>query len=155
MAHERGGETLAHGHLLGGLAHRIDAQHEARKVERPFVQTRDVGTIDVAQLALEAFVDDLVLLGDGELAGVLIVVLIDEFEESRERRAVLEAQTAAVAQVVHTRELGPNIGLVEVVRMVRVVRDRHGSCFVVPGLRYSCVVSIMRGADSSRRPAMS
>ena len=125
VAHHRGGEALANGNLLGGLTHRVGAQHEARKIERPFVLSGNVGTVDVAELALEAFVDDLVLLGDRELARILIVVLVDKLEEGWKRRAVLEAQATPVAQVVNTRQFLAYVGLVEILRMFRVVGDRH------------------------------
>ena len=85
----------------------------------------DVGAVDVAELALEALVDDLVLLGAGEPAGVLVVVAVDQLEQRRERGAELEAQPAAVAQVVHAGELLPEVGVVEVLGVVGVVGGRH------------------------------
>ena len=88
---------------------------------------RGVRTVDVAELALEALVDDLVLLRWGHPAGVLVVVLVDVGEERRERRAELEAELASVTQVVHPGELPANVGLVEVHRVMGVVRRGHGA----------------------------
>jgi hypothetical protein len=127
------------------------------------VLARNVGAVDVAELALEAFVDDLVLFGDRQLSRVLVVVLVDELEERRERRAVLETQTTTVAEVVDTRQLFPNVGLVEVLRMVRVVGDRQVSFLFFAGayvLRCFFVDCFFVDFDSAgrrvdRRPAES
>ena len=85
----------------------------------------DVRAVDVAELALEALVDDLVLLRRRHPAGVLIVVSVDHLEQRREGRAELEAQTASVAQVVDPRQFLADIGFVRVERMLRVVCGRH------------------------------
>src|SRR5690606_17473875 len=78
------------------------------------------------ELALEALVDDLVLLRRREPAGVLVVEAVDEREQRRERRAELEAESTTVTQVVDTRELLTHIGFVQGLGMMRVVRRRHG-----------------------------
>ena len=91
----------------------------ARSISRgkssvPLVLARHVRAVDVAELALEALVDDLVLLGRRQPAAVLVVVAVDQLEQRRERRAELEAQPAAVTQVVDPRQLLAEVGLVEV-----------------------------------------
>src|SRR3954465_2976581 len=87
---------------------------------------RDVGALDVADLALEALVDDLVLLALGELGRVLVLVPVDEVEQRREAGAQVPAQPAPVTQVVDPGELVTQVGLVEVLRVPGVVRHRHG-----------------------------
>jgi hypothetical protein len=89
------------------------------------VLVRHVGAVDVAELAVEAEIDDLVLLRRREPGRVLIVVLVDHLEQRRERVAELEAQPAAVTEVVDAGELLPEITLVHVPRVQRVVRGRH------------------------------
>ena len=91
------------------------------KSMRPLVLAGGVRAVDVAELALEALVDDLVLLGRRQPAGVLVVVPIDHLEQRRERRAELEAQPAAVAQVEDAGQLAADVGLVEVLRVLGVV----------------------------------
>ncbi len=98
--HHLGGRLVTGRLDAVGVLHRVGAQHQPREVEVPLVQLGDVRTVDVAELALEALVDDLVLFGRGESAGVLVVVLVDHLEQRRERRAELEAEPTAVAQVV-------------------------------------------------------
>ena len=85
----------------------------------------DVGALDVAELALEALVDDLILLRPGEPAGVLVVVAVDEFEQRRERAAELRAQTAPVADVEDPCQLLADVRVVEVLGVMGVVGDRH------------------------------
>ena len=60
--HQRSSWSSAHADLIVRVAHRVGAQHQAGEVERPLVQVGDVRAVDVAELALEALVDDLVLL---------------------------------------------------------------------------------------------
>jgi hypothetical protein len=83
--------------------------------------TRDVRAIDVAQLALETFVGNVVLLRRRHLARILIVMLIDVVEKRWKRWAELETQTTAMTKVVDTLKLVASVGLVEVQRMVGVV----------------------------------
>jgi hypothetical protein len=85
---------------------------------------RDVGALDVADLALEALVDDLVLLGLREL-GRIAVVAVDELEQRRERRAQVEAEATAVTEVVDPGQLVAQVTLVELLRVLRVVRGGH------------------------------
>jgi hypothetical protein len=85
-----------------------------------------VGAVDVAQLALEALVDHLILLRWCQPAGILVGVTVDELEQRRKRCTELEAQPAPVAQVVDTCQFPPDIGLVEVLRVFGVVCGRHG-----------------------------
>jgi hypothetical protein len=66
------------------------------------VQAWDVRAVDVAKLALEAFVCDVVLLSGRHLARVLIIVLVDVIKQCWKRRTKLETQTTAMAQVVYT-----------------------------------------------------
>ncbi len=89
------------------------------------MQVRGVRAVDVAQLALEALVDDLVLLGGCQSAGVLIVVTVDHLEKRRERGAELEAQPAALAQVVDPGQFVADVGFVEVLRVLGVVDRCH------------------------------
>ena len=84
-----------------------------------------VRAVDVAELAVEAEIDDLVLLVRREPRRVLIVVTIDHLEQRRERVAELEAQPAAVTEVVDAGELLAEITLVDVPRVERVVDGRH------------------------------
>ena len=120
-------ELVATGELTVAGAGLLGAQHEAGEVEVPLALARDVRAVHVAELAVEAFVDDLVLLGRAHATGVLVVVPVDVVEERRERRAELEAQATAVAQVVDPGQLLAHVDLVEVLRVERVVRRRHGS----------------------------
>jgi hypothetical protein len=89
------------------------------------VLARRVRAVDVAELALEALVDDPVLLRWREPARILVVVAVDHLEQRRERGAELEAQPAAVAQVVDPRQLAADVGLVDVEGVMRVVGGRH------------------------------
>ena len=103
------------------------AQHQPGEVQLPLVLPGDVRAVHVAELALEALVDDLVLLGRRHLGRVLVVVLVDEVEQRGERRAELEAQPAAVAQVVDPVHLLAEVGLVEVAGVEGVVGGGHRS----------------------------
>ena len=136
MTHHCRGEAVTQRHLTIGAAHLVGTQHESRKVERPFVLSRDVRTVHVAEFALKAFVDDLVLLSGCESAGVLIIMLIDHLEQRRKRRAELETQPTPMAQVVHPGEFAANVCFVEIVRVVRVIGDGH--CKVSSSLRVNC-----------------
>ena len=100
-------------------------QHQSREVDGPLVLIGHVRAVDVAELAVEAEVDDLVLLGGREPGRVLIVVPIDHLEQRRERVAELEAQPAAVTEVVDAGELLAEVTLVHVPRVERVVGRRH------------------------------
>ena len=93
----------------------------------------DVRAVDVAELAVEALVDDLVLLAGGEPGRVLVVVRVDEREQRRERRAELEAEPAAVAEVVDPGQLAAEVGLVEVLRVERVVGGGHRRASLLDG----------------------
>jgi hypothetical protein len=64
-----------------GATHGVGTQHKAREIQCPFVQAWDVRAVDVAKLALEAFVCDVVLLSGRHLARVLIIVLVDVVEQ--------------------------------------------------------------------------
>ena len=101
------------------------SQHQPREVQVPLALPRGVRAVDVAELALEALVDDAVLLGAGQPAGVLVVVAVDQLEQAGERGAEPDAQPAPVAQVEHARELLPEVGVVEVLGVVGVVGGRH------------------------------
>src|SRR3546814_5277710 len=105
----------------------LGPQHQAEEVELPLVLTRDVRAVHGAELAVEALVDDLVLLRGGELGRVLVVVVVDRREHRWERRAELEAQPAAVAQVVDPDHLLAQVRLVEVPRVERVLGGGHGT----------------------------
>src|ERR687897_700580 len=70
-------EAAADAPAPGFVQYLLGSEHEPGEVELPFVLTRDVGAVDVAELAVEALVDDLALLGPGELGGVLVVVPVD------------------------------------------------------------------------------
>jgi hypothetical protein len=96
------GHPLPERHTLL-LAHRVDPAHEPREVELPFVR-RHVGALHVAELALVALVDHLVALGVGQRRDVAVFG-VDEVEQGRERRAQVEAEPAAVAQVEDPVEL--------------------------------------------------
>ena len=48
------------------------------------MEFRNVGAVDVTEFAVEAFIDDLVLLIGSELLRVLVVVLIDKVKKSWE-----------------------------------------------------------------------
>jgi hypothetical protein len=119
------------------VPHLLGAEHEAGEVEVPLALARHVGAVDVAELAVEALVDHLVLLGAGEPGRVLVVVAVDGLEERGERVAELEAEPAAVAQVVDPGELLAEVGVVEVPRVERVVGGRHES-------------GILRGSERAR-----
>src|SRR5258706_371000 len=116
--------------LTGGVAHRVGSQHEPREVDVPVTLPGDIRAVHVAELALEALVVDLVLLGLGQIGGpmvvTVVVVAVDSGEERREGAAELGAQLAAVAKVEDPGELLTNRGLVEVPRVFRVVRRGHG-----------------------------
>ena len=144
-------------HLRGGLRarrldavlmlHRIGTQHESREIKLPLVQLRDIWAVDVAEFALEALVDDLVLLSRGHSARVAVVVPIDHLEQRRERRAKLEAQPAAMTQVIDARQFPANVSFVEIERMLGVVRDRHSGASsgrpqraASPSEKFSCVL---------------
>ena len=105
--------------------HRVGAQHQAWEVEIPLVQPGDVRTVDIAKLAIEALVDDLILLGRCQATCILIVVLVDHLEQRRKCGAELEAETTAVAQVVDPRQLFACVCLIEVLRILRIVNGSH------------------------------
>ena len=103
------------------VVHRLRAQHQPREVELPLVG-RDVRALHVAELALVALVDHLVLLRLRHRRRVA-AVLVDEVEQRREQRAQVPAESAAVAEVVDAGELLAQIGFVAVCRVPRVVDD--------------------------------
>ena len=53
------------------------SKHESREVELPIVQFRNVRTIDVTELALEAFVSNLILLLGRHEPSVLALVFVN------------------------------------------------------------------------------
>src|SRR5262245_36952905 len=67
---------------------------------------RRVGAVGVAELAGEAEVDDLALLGGDERRAVAVVMLIDGVEQAGERRAEIVAAPAAGADVVDPLRFG-------------------------------------------------
>ena len=89
------------------------------------MQAGNIGAVDVAEFALEAFINNLILLCWSQATRILIVVSIDIGKQSRKRCAVLKAQTTPVAEVVHARELFTQVGLIEVVRMIWIVSNGH------------------------------
>ena len=107
------------------MPHRVYTQHEAREVEFPLAETRDVRTVDVAEFALEALRHHLILLCRRQASGVLVLVLVDHVEQRRERRTELEAQATAVTEIEHSGHFVADVFLVRVLRVVGVVRDGH------------------------------
>ena len=94
---------------------------------------RCVRAIDVTKFALEAFVNDVVLLCGCHLARVLIIVNVDVRKKCWERRAKLEAQATSMTEVVHTLELVTSVCLVEIHRVFWVVCDCHLGSFKTLG----------------------
>ena len=92
--------------LPGRVPGRCGPQHQPREVDRQLAPAGDVGTVEVAELALEALVDHLVLLGPGQAGrSSAAVVAVDEPEQRRERAAEVGAQAAPVAHVEDPGEL--------------------------------------------------
>lgn len=87
--------------------------------------TGDIRAVDVTQFALEALIDDVILLERRHPACVEVDMTIDVAKEGRERWAELDAPTTAVARVEHTSELHTSVGLVEVHRMMWIVGNGH------------------------------
>ena len=123
--HHLGGRLVSGDLMPFGVLHGVGTQHQAREVEVPLVQLGNVRAVDVAELALEALVDDLVLLGRCQASGVLVVVFVDHLEQRRERGAELETETTSVTQVVDPGQFLANIRLVEVDGILRVIRRCH------------------------------
>ena len=128
------------------LAHfrQLRAEHEPWKIDRELVRRR-VGALHVAELALVAEVDDLVHLDGREradLAAAGLLVPVDRVEERRERRAVVEAHPAGVADVEDAAELGVDRGVVEVERVGDVVhqssRSAARACAVAASIVVAC-----------------
>ena len=88
-----------------------------------------IRAIDVTQLALETFVDHVVLLGGSHLARILVIMHIDVREQCWERGAKLETQTTSMTEVVHTLEFVTGVCLVEVHRVIWIVRNCHEGAF--------------------------
>ena len=107
------------------MAHRISAQHQTRKIKFPFTLSRNIRAVDITQFALEALVNDLVLLSRRQTASILIFVLINEVKKRRKRRTELEAQTTTVTEIVNTSEFIAYVFLIEILRMLGIVRNRH------------------------------
>lgn len=106
---------------------RFVAVDEPREVELELVaRLRCVGTLDLAELALEARVHDLTRLLRAELADVAVVPVVDEREELREAVAVLEAHAAAVTDLEDPLDLLVERLSLPVVRVRGVVREPIG-----------------------------
>ena len=87
---------------------------------------RRVRAIDGTQFALETFVNALILLSRSQATSVLIIVTIDVVKQRGKRRTEFETQTATMAEVVDPSEFISNVLFIKVLRMLRVVCDRHG-----------------------------
>ena len=125
MPHDCSGELVASGNLTICATHGVCAKHEAREIECPFVKFWNVRAHHVTQLALEAFVNNVILLSRSHLPCILIVVHVDIREQCWERRAKLKAQTTAMTQVVHALEFFTSVCLVEIQRVMRIVDSGH------------------------------
>ena len=109
--------------LLAGL-NRSRARDEGGKVELKLVLiARGVGTLDLAQLAFVAQVDDAVL-GAGEVADV-IALGVDRLEEPGNKGKV-EAQPAAVADVEDAVDFDVEFGAFPVPGLVGIVGEGVG-----------------------------
>jgi hypothetical protein len=86
---------------------------------------RSVRTFHLAQLASVAKVDDFPGLLPGETADIAAAA-IDRAEESRKRRTQVEAQSAAVADVVNALEFLVESGAVPVHGLGRAVGKAVG-----------------------------
>ena len=89
------------------------------------MQAWDVRAVDIAKLALEAFVCDVVLLRRGHLARVLIVVLVDVIKQCCKLLTKLETQTASMAQVVHALQFLAGVGLIKIELVMGIVNSGH------------------------------
>jgi hypothetical protein len=76
----------------------------------------DVRALVVAQLALVALVDDLVLFLDSQFRDIA-VSSIDEVEERWKCRAKMQAKPAPVAQIEHSGQFRPQVLLIKVLRV--------------------------------------
>ena len=155
-AHQIGAPEELIGRPLGQRAplrvpDRVGPHHEPREVELPLVG-RHIWTLQVTELALVALVDHTVLFDRGHRRHVAFV-RVDEVEQRRERRAQVEAQSAALAQIEDATELAPQIPLVEVPRVGGVVGGGHasGKCRA-PGRSPSPTGLVQSGRYSVRRP---
>ena len=101
---------------------RLVALHEAREVELELMPVaRRVGASNLAHLAVVAEVDDVAFLLGGELTNVAVVLVVDGIEQRRERRAQIEAQPAALADVEDARDFLVEALAAPVLRLGRVV----------------------------------
>ena len=88
------------------------------------------GQLAQAQPALEALVDDAVLLGRREPAGVNVptpVLRVEHLEQRRERGAQRQAPPTPAAHVEHPRQLVAYVGFVGVGGVLRVVGEWSSS----------------------------
>jgi hypothetical protein len=74
---------------------------------------------------VRASVDDVVLFGRCHHPGVLPTQTVEGREQIAERRTRIGAPAAPATHVEHAAHFDARIGLVEVCRMLRVVRRRH------------------------------
>jgi hypothetical protein len=115
------------------MQHLLCTHHQSGEVKIPLGLTGYVGAVDVAELALEALVDDLVLLRWSHRGRILFWICVDELEEGGERTTKLETESAPVAQVVDPSHLFSEVGLDKVLGVQGVVGGGHRILQTVTG----------------------
>jgi hypothetical protein len=117
------------------MQHLLGTHHQSGEVKIPLGLTGYVGAVDVAELALEALVDDLVLLGWSHRRCILFWICVDELEEGGKRTAKLETESAPMAEVVDPSHFFSEVGLDKVFGVQGVVGGGHRILQTVTGGR--------------------
>ncbi|HZC46423.1 MAG TPA: hypothetical protein VE243_08095 [Candidatus Acidoferrum sp.] len=106
--------------VLPGV-HRLGAKYQTREIELEVMTImRRVGTFDFAELASVAEIDDARFLGRRHPSHIAVVA-IDGVEQRRKRRAQIEAQAAARADVENALDFLIESGALPVLRFGGVV----------------------------------
>ena len=120
------------------IPHCISSQHQPGNIENKtwsralnkvvirLLLPRAIRAADHTKLALKALVYDMVLLGGGHLPGIACAALADIAKHGRKRRTKIHTFAAAITHVKRLRQRGSGLGLIEIHRMMRVVRSGHG-----------------------------
>lgn len=104
------------------------AGHQAREIQlKSVLVVRRVGAFYVAQFALIAGVEDAVMFGRRERAHAAVMP-VDRLKQLGKRRAQIEAQPAAVANLEYSLDLAGERRLIPVERIIGVIRQPRCGC---------------------------
>jgi hypothetical protein len=102
----------------------MDQLGKIKQVRMPVA--RRIGAVYLAKFALEAGVEDPLLVGSRNIADITVLFLIDETEEIGEGVAELEAESAAVADFKYAVHLEAQPRGVPVLRLDGIIGQSLG-----------------------------